>query len=113
MAATQKLPDGTAGMATAVQEGVCHVCNKDTEYDRNQMLQCDGCRMFVHMDCYGVSTCPDGRLWLCDICRLGKSPGYRYTFLQPSRWTQLREGAPAALQQQISLMWPGGQARES
>ena len=67
MAATQKLPEGVAAAESSWQEGVCHVCHKDMEYDRNQMLQCDGCRMFVHMDCYGVSKCPDGSLWLCDV----------------------------------------------
>jgi hypothetical protein len=44
------------------------------EYDENLMLQCDRCRVSVHMDCYGVTQHPDGKLWLCDVCRYPYPP---------------------------------------
>lgn len=25
----------------------------------------------VHMNCFGVTSLPDGKQWLCDLCRLG------------------------------------------
>lgn len=55
----------------SITEGVCHVCGEDAEYDGNHLLQCDACGVFVHTDCYSVQHRPDGRLWLCDVCRLG------------------------------------------
>lgn len=41
------------------------------------MLQCDRCRMHVHMSCYGVKEYNNGRLWLCDVCRCA-SPLFLY-----------------------------------
>lgn len=35
------------------------------------LLQCNKCRVFVHMTCYGVRQAPNGNLWLCDACSLG------------------------------------------
>ena len=37
------------------------------------MMQCDGCRALVHMDCYGEEKAPQGQSWLCDVCALGKA----------------------------------------
>ena len=51
--------------------GVCSVCGEEEETAFNHLLQCDGCRSFVHMACYGVAAPPEGRLWLCDLCKLG------------------------------------------
>ena len=48
------------------------VCGEEEETEQNHLLQCDGCREFAHMDCYGVGAPPEGRLWLCDVCKLGK-----------------------------------------
>ena len=74
-AATQSLtlPTGVTPITLprSVTEGVCHVCGEDAEYDGNHLLQCDACGVFVHTDCYSVQHRPDGRLWLCDVCRLG------------------------------------------
>lgn len=74
-AATQSLtlPDGVQPVALprSVTEGVCHVCGEDAEFDGNHLLQCDACGVFVHTECYSVQHRPDGRLWLCDVCRLG------------------------------------------
>ncbi|BDA44310.1 probable histone-lysine N-methyltransferase TRX1 [Coccomyxa sp. Obi] len=73
-AAAQRLPPGIRAVpaARAVQ-GVCSVCGEEEETTHNHLLQCDGCREFVHMDCYGVPAPPEGRLWLCDVCKLGPS----------------------------------------
>lgn len=50
------------------------MCGEEEETTHNHLLQCDGCREFVHMDCYGVPAPPEGRLWLCDVCKLGGCP---------------------------------------
>ena len=57
--------------------GMRSVCSEEEETAFNHLLQCDGCRSLVHMACYGVAAPPEGRLWLCDLCRLG-------TLLHPS-----------------------------
>ncbi|KAG6544106.1 hypothetical protein Mapa_014523 [Marchantia paleacea] len=49
----------------------CSVCYLDEEYADNQLLQCDKCRIMVHMYCYGEPEAPDGDLWLCNLCRPG------------------------------------------
>jgi hypothetical protein len=48
------------------------VCGEEEETAENHLLQCDGCREFVHMHCYGVEAPPEGRLWLCDVCSIGE-----------------------------------------
>ncbi|XP_021733247.1 histone-lysine N-methyltransferase ATX1-like [Chenopodium quinoa] len=48
----------------------CNVCHMDEEYENNLFLQCDKCRMMVHARCYGEESV-DGRLWLCNLCRVG------------------------------------------
>lgn len=47
----------------------CTVCYLDEEYCDNLLLQCDKCRIMVHMNCYGEQELPDGDLWLCNQCR--------------------------------------------
>ncbi|KAG0573540.1 hypothetical protein KC19_VG186600 [Ceratodon purpureus] len=47
----------------------CTVCYVDEEYVDNLLLQCDKCRIMVHMNCYGELELPDGDLWLCNLCR--------------------------------------------
>jgi hypothetical protein len=47
----------------------CTVCYLDEEYVGNLLLQCDKCRIMVHMNCYGELEPPDGDLWLCNLCR--------------------------------------------
>ena len=37
------------------------VCGEEEETGLNHLLQCDGCRSFVHMACYGVAAPPEGR----------------------------------------------------
>ena len=54
---------------------VClQVCWEHDDTAEDQMLQCDACRISVHMACYGVKSPPDGRLWLCNVCALGQPP---------------------------------------
>lgn len=60
------------------------MCREEEETDQNHLLQCDGCREFVHMDCYGVPAPPEGRLWLCDVCRLGVLQSQMH--INPVRW---------------------------
>lgn len=52
--------------------GTCCACGGDEEAHDDQLLQCDSCRQFVHMGCYGVLQSPDGGPWQCDVCRLGE-----------------------------------------
>jgi hypothetical protein len=47
------------------------VCGEEDETGENHLLQCDACRAFVHMDCYGVAASPESAAWLCDVCALG------------------------------------------
>ena len=69
----QQLPDGIRAVPPpAWPEGQCQVCREVDDTPDNQILQCDACRACVHMECCGVSTPPDGRLWLCDVCALGQ-----------------------------------------
>ncbi|KAL8154579.1 hypothetical protein AgCh_000086 [Apium graveolens] len=49
----------------------CNVCHMDEEYENNPFLQCDSCRMMVHTRCYGEREPVDGRLWYCNLCRVG------------------------------------------
>ncbi|GAQ91137.1 histone-lysine N-methyltransferase [Klebsormidium nitens] len=47
----------------------CAVCYIEQDYDDNQLVQCDKCRVMVHMHCYGELEPPDGDLWLCQLCQ--------------------------------------------
>ncbi|KAH7331283.1 hypothetical protein KP509_20G024500 [Ceratopteris richardii] len=49
----------------------CSVCDLDEEYTNNLFLQCDNCRILVHMHCYGEAELPNGHSWLCQLCRSG------------------------------------------
>eukprot|EP00899_Mesostigma_viride_P005814 jgi/Mesvir1/15233/Mv06459-RA.1 len=51
----------------------CSVCLRDEEVDDNYMLQCDSCRIMVHMQCYGEQRPPDGSPWMCARCLLGSA----------------------------------------
>ncbi|CAI6005865.1 unnamed protein product [Closterium sp. NIES-65] len=55
----------------------CDVCCLSEEYEDDQLLQCDSCRIMVHMACYGVREPPDGGLWLCDVCSKYERQGKR------------------------------------
>lgn len=46
----------------------CTICYLDGEYVDNLLLQCDKCRIMVHMNCYGEVQRPNGDLWLCSLC---------------------------------------------
>ena len=46
----------------------CQICGEADEDEDDFILQCDGCRVCVHMSCYAVQEAPHGRLWLCDVC---------------------------------------------
>lgn len=47
----------------------CDACGDEYEVEGNYFVECDKCRVVVHMRCYGLSRTPDGRSWLCDVCR--------------------------------------------
>lgn len=51
----------------------CDACGDEIEIDtaehKNLLVECDKCRVVVHMRCYGLSEPPNGRSWLCDVCR--------------------------------------------
>ncbi|GAB4814051.1 hypothetical protein N2152v2_001097 [Parachlorella kessleri] len=56
--------------AGACRGAVCEVCMNEEEEGDDYIIQCDGCRAFVHMSCYGVQQNPWGELWQCDVCSL-------------------------------------------
>ncbi|DBA66045.1 TPA: hypothetical protein ACH3X2_003050 [Trebouxia sp. C0005] len=70
-ASMQHLPAGIQPQTAQQPAGVCHVCYVEDYSDDNLLLECDGCRALVHMDCYGVERAPQGQSWLCDVCALG------------------------------------------
>ena len=65
------LPEGVQPIDVALRGDHCHVCGEPEEYEDNQFVQCDQCRVLVHMECYGVQEIPDGGHWLCATCELG------------------------------------------
>lgn len=70
-----RLPEGVLPVtAVPPRPGVCFVCLEEEEDDEDFILQCDRCKVYVHMDCYSVREPPHGRLWLCDVCSVGASP---------------------------------------
>lgn len=75
-AAAQQLPPGVAPVHIRLPADHCNVCGEVVEYEDNRMVQCDGCKVMVHMACYGIREPPKGSLWLCNVCELGleKSP---------------------------------------
>lgn len=82
-AETQQLPKGVTGFAfkpchrlnvDGIQlSHACQVCGEEEEDEEDHLVMCDGCRLFVHMSCYGISKLPDGSPWRCDLCELGLS----------------------------------------
>jgi len=75
-ASLQQLPPGVAPVHLRLPADHCNVCGEVVEYEDNRMVQCDGCKVMVHMACYGIKEPPKGNLWLCNVCDLGlgKSP---------------------------------------
>jgi hypothetical protein len=66
------LAEGAEPVTVALlSEGACHVCGEEEEADNDLLLHCDACRVYVHQACYGVADAPDGRTWLCDVCKAG------------------------------------------
>lgn len=47
----------------------CQICCDIEEDEDDTVIQCDKCKGCVHMSCYSVQEAPNGRLWLCDVCR--------------------------------------------
>jgi PHD-finger len=67
-----RLPHGMEPVeGCGARPGTCCACGGEEDSRDDQLLQCDSCRQFVHMGCYGVSQSPNGGLWLCDLCQLG------------------------------------------
>jgi hypothetical protein len=67
----QRLPAGVA--AQPLRRPVvaaCDACGLEVETNDNLLVECDACRVMVHMRCYGVDAHPAGSSWLCDVCRL-------------------------------------------
>jgi len=64
-----RLPPNVAPQAAEEHSGTtCVVCNLDEESESNQFVQCDSCNVMVHMECYGLTSVPNGELWLCRQC---------------------------------------------
>uniref|UniRef100_A0A7S3UA97 Histone-lysine N-methyltransferase n=1 Tax=Picocystis salinarum TaxID=88271 RepID=A0A7S3UA97_9CHLO len=56
----------------------CAVCQEDREYDVDQLVSCDDCRVTVHQSCYGIARAPGpDETWLCEACvhyrRMGRA----------------------------------------
>ena len=56
----------------------CAVCQEDREYDVDQLVSCDDCRVTVHQSCYGIPRAPGpDETWLCEACvhyrRMGRA----------------------------------------
>eukprot|EP00963_Diacronema_lutheri_P000900 scaffold56_cov390-Pavlova_lutheri.AAC.12 len=56
----------------------CAVCHEDREYDVDQLVSCDDCRVTVHQSCYGIARAPGpDEGWLCQACihvrRMGRA----------------------------------------
>lgn len=52
------------------EEGMCAVCFEFENQD--DMIRCDGCRLLVHRNCYGLSpTLELTNEWKCRACRVG------------------------------------------
>ena len=66
-----RLPDGITAVVHPVPADRCSVCHGAVEWDDDQLVQCDGCRLLVHQRCYGIAERPDGRPWQCATCCLG------------------------------------------
>jgi len=69
-AAHLRLPAGVTAVHVPPPPDRCAVCDLATEWDDDQLVQCDACRMLVHMKCYGVAQPPDGSPWACAACDL-------------------------------------------
>ena len=69
-AAHLRLPPGVTAVQLPPPADRCAVCDLATEWDDDQLVQCDACRMLVHMKCYGVAHPPDGSPWACAACDL-------------------------------------------
>eukprot|EP01026_Neomeris_dumetosa_P061029 TRINITY_DN5757_c0_g1_i4.p1 TRINITY_DN5757_c0_g1~~TRINITY_DN5757_c0_g1_i4.p1 ORF type:complete len:544 (-),score=58.05 TRINITY_DN5757_c0_g1_i4:277-1863(-) len=70
----QKQPEGVKPQPYMVPKTIdgyhrCHICGH-LEFEDDLFLECDRCRIVVHMSCYGVCKRPDGQLWLCDVCQM-------------------------------------------
>lgn len=66
-----RLPAGITPVLLPVPADRCSVCHGAVEWDDDQLVQCDGCRLLVHQRCYGIAERPDGRPWQCATCALG------------------------------------------
>lgn len=65
------LPPGITPLPlTRRMVSACDACGDEIEVEGNLLVECDKCRVVVHMRCYGLSKPPDGSSWLCDVCRL-------------------------------------------
>jgi hypothetical protein len=69
-AAHLRLPPGVEAQPQRGAPDRCAVCDLATEWDDDQLVQCDACRMLVHMRCYGIASPPDGSPWECSACAL-------------------------------------------
>jgi hypothetical protein len=49
--------------------GKCDACGEEVETEGDLLIECDRCRLMVHMGCYGVQEYPKGS-WLCEVCSL-------------------------------------------
>jgi hypothetical protein len=60
-ALAQCLPPGVEPIhLTSGAANRCLVCDLEVEWEDDQLVECDKCRMLVHQHCYGIQSVPDG-----------------------------------------------------
>lgn len=76
----------------------CAVCFKTEDKPQNMIVFCEGCRIAVHQECYGVVFIPEGA-WLCRRCACGATD-VRCVFcpLRTGAFKRTQSGAWAHLQ---------------
>ena len=53
------------------EEWRCAVCRGATATAENGIVECDGCGVQVHEQCYGIGELPEGA-WHCERCAVAK-----------------------------------------
>ncbi|KAG0242763.1 putative PHD type zinc finger protein with BAH domain-containing protein [Mortierella sp. GBA43] len=86
-----------------VPESPCAVCN-NLSVQGEQPLCCQGCRLVVHRDCYGVPSPVTCRGWRCDTCLNTRNPTCSKAY-NCVLCTKTSEQSPQALKRTTGNNW--------